>query len=227
MDGNCGRERETLRNVRSRFQPLVTGCFRLYRKKQILRKRPFCVKPLLLATEPRPLPHLHHVLRIIFVRAFRPDRLALTQIKSLPRRLNRHPLPDLGPQMHFHAPLSFVIPRHVLKLRQIEIRAQLPVNSRQQIHIERCRHSRPTAAPPDHPKPATIPQWASPNPTQATKHHPRSKSAAPRAETDRPRDGRSSQSYCPGITPGCVRLRAAAPRLPASPLGTRFRIPRC
>src|SRR5580692_1482688 len=85
----------------------------------------------------------------------------------------------------------------------------------------------PPSLPPDRRKPAAIAQSASPDLSPATKHRPCSISSAPRAKIDRPPAGRNSQSCCPETAPGCARLRAAAPPLPAILPDTRSRIPRC
>ena len=44
--------------------------------------------------------------------------------------------------MHFHAPLRFVVARHVLETREIEIGVQFAIDSRQQILVECRRYAR-------------------------------------------------------------------------------------
>ncbi len=50
-------------------------------------------------------------------------------------------LPPRGTQIHFDPPFHPVPARMVLEAAQIKIRAQLPVDARQQIHVERCRYA--------------------------------------------------------------------------------------
>src|ERR1700733_14515003 len=117
-----------------------SGC--LDGKKKALRKRPFGVKPLAAPAIPRALAHLRNCLRIVFMGAFRPNSFAFPQKEAEAGLAKCDSLPNRGPQMHFHAPLGFVIPHGVFDAREIEIAIQFAVDPREKILVECCRNAR-------------------------------------------------------------------------------------
>src|SRR5579862_4439152 len=130
----CGRSLPAPRHSSSLLPwlpPVVLGG-----KEKCLGKRPFAVDPLPRTAITGAFAHLNHFLRIVLVRAFRPDRLAFAHVETEAGLPNRDSLPDLGAQMHLDAPLGFVVSRHMIELCQIEISVELAINSRQEILVE-------------------------------------------------------------------------------------------
>jgi len=79
---------------------------------------------------------------LILVRALRPDGFVFVQHEPQAGGRNVHRLPERGAQMHFDASLHAVPACFVLEAAQIKIRAQLPVDARQQIQVERRGYAR-------------------------------------------------------------------------------------
>src|SRR2546425_13162005 len=85
------------------------------------------------AAESRACRHLWNFFGLIFVRTFRPDGFVFVEHESQVGSRNMHGLPASRAQMHLDPPLREIPERLVPEAAQIKIRAQLPVDARQQV----------------------------------------------------------------------------------------------